>query len=101
VRQRPAPKMAEGWANLEGDPFELDAVLPDQYNHRSAEFTPEQCLMEAVLLDAIRRYRKGSKEARRWIEAPPSSFLYSFSTICTALGIAADTLRRRLEKGDV
>lgn len=92
--------MAEGWANLEGDPFELDAVLPDQYNQQSAEFTPEQRLMEATLLDAIRRYRKGSKEARRWIAEPPSAHLYSFTTICTTLGIYADTLRRRLEKGD-
>jgi hypothetical protein len=93
--------MAEGWAALDAELFELDAVLPDQYNQRSAEFTPEQCLMEAVLLDAIRRYRKGSKEARRWVAAPEDFFLYSFKNICTTLGIAADTLRRRLEKGDV
>ena len=91
--------MAAGWANLESDPFELDAVLPDQYNQQSAEFTPEQQLMEAVLLDAIRRYRKGSKEAARWLAAPEDYFLYSFKNICTTLGIPADTLRRRLEKG--
>jgi len=93
--------MAEGWAALDAEPLELDAVLPDQYNQPVIEFTPEQELMQAVLLDAIRRFRKSSKEARRWVLAPPSEYLYSFTTICTTLGIDADTLRRRLEEGVV
>jgi hypothetical protein len=91
--------MAAGWADLDVGLLELDAVLPDQYNQQVAEFTPEQELMQACLLDAIRRYRKGSKEAQRWVSAPPSEYLYSFTTICTTLGIPADTLRRRLEEG--
>jgi len=99
VRGKPAPKMAEGWAALDAELLELDAVLPDQYNQPVTEFTPEQELMQAVLLDAVRRYRKGSKEARRWVSAAPSQYLYSFTTICTTLGLDADTIRRRLEEG--
>lgn len=93
--------MAEGWAALDAEPLELDAVLPDQYNLQIAEFTPEQELMQAVLIDAIRRFRKGSKESQRWVASPDFVYLYSFINICTTLGIDAVTLRRRLEEGAV
>lgn len=101
MKGKPAPKMAEGWAALDAELLELDAVLPDQYNQAVTEFTPEQELMQAVLLDAIRRFRKGSKEARRWVASPEATYLFSFINICTTLGLDAATLRRRLEEGAV
>lgn len=101
MKLRPAPKMAAGWADLDGAMFELDAVLPDQYTETATDWTPEQRLMEAVLLDALRRFRKASKEATRWLFGPPTAGLYDFTNVCTTLGLDAETIRRRLlEKGN-
>lgn len=77
--------MAEGWVNIDGDNFDLDAVLPEQYNHPVAEYTPEQRLMAAVLADAIRLERRGDPEAAEWIWLGDPGWTYSFVNVCEAL----------------
>lgn len=88
--------MAEGWAALDGDAFELDAMLPEQYHGRVAEWTPEQNLMAAILEDTAFCYRKGDPQADAWFFGGASDWLYDFTHICDVLGLSADDFRRRL-----
>lgn len=87
MTRRPAPRMAEGWANLDGDRFLLDAVLPEQYHERATQWTGEQNLMAAALADAVRRYRKRSPEAERWFFDPPTAWLFAFENVCDHLDL--------------
>lgn len=98
MRKRPAPKMAEGWVDLDGEGFELDSVLPSQYHEKSEEWNGEQRLMAAVLTDAVRCYRLGKREAVRWIRSRKIGFTYDFETICMHLKLDAGYIRERLER---
>lgn len=93
--------MAAGWVNLDGEGFTLDAVMPEQYNERSVVWTPEQSLMAAALADAVRRYRKGSPEAGRWLYDEPNHphWPFSFTNICEALGLDPARFLLRLTEG--
>jgi hypothetical protein len=89
--------MAAGWAALDGDAFELDAMLPEQYHDRVAEWTPEQNLMAAILRDAASCFFRGADpEVDGWFFAAASGWLYDFLYICDVLGVNADDFRRRL-----
>lgn len=96
MRQRRAPKMAAGWAALDGDAFELDAMLPEQYHGRVEEWSPAQQLMAAILEDAARCYLAGDPSVDRWFFAPGADWLYDFTHICDVLGLDADSFRRKL-----
>jgi hypothetical protein len=66
----------------------------------------ERALMRAVLEDAIlciggptgasRSKAELAREARAWVASEDRLWPYSFENICDVLGLAADTLRRRL-----
>ena len=69
--------------------------------------TPEQRLMAAILWDAINCYvrnvqahdkkqRRLHCEAARWIGSVDPGWPFSFESICLALGLDADTIRRQL-----
>lgn len=89
MRRRPAPKMAEGWASLDGDTFALDAVLPGQYHEGSALRTPEHALLLRVLEDGIRRHDDA------WLFGDPTPWWpFDFTAVCEHLGIDPDALRR-------
>lgn len=90
--------MAAGWANLDGETFQLDTVLPEQYHHQVAERTPEQYLQEAVLKDAVRRFRKGSRLATEWFAGLRGHDGFTFPDICESLGIPQDTFLRLLRE---
>lgn len=86
-------------------------VLPAQYN-RQPRWTVsenERKLLTAVLMDAIqcylsnrkakdRRHRIEFLEAQRWFERRGSAGqgLFAFETLCEALGLNPDALRKRL-----
>jgi hypothetical protein len=90
-------------------------MLPPQMASRSA-WTPEQRLMAAVLEEALRclqgkayvpgrplaatdRQRRRlpvQQAATRWFASQETAWPFSFENICAALGLDADTLRRRL-----
>jgi hypothetical protein len=62
----------------------------------------EHRLMLAILDDAVETYYKTSerhplfREAREWIDGTDRSWLFSFESICEALGLEPDCVRRGL-----
>ncbi|HEY7218234.1 MAG TPA: hypothetical protein VH985_07555 [Candidatus Binatia bacterium] len=64
---------------------------------------PEQDLMLAVLRDALRNYRKQLRrrkkswtDDREWFFANDRDRLFSFESICTVLGLDAQSIRKHL-----
>ena len=88
-----------------------DAMLPSQFFELvgAQTFSSEQRLMLAVLADAInvledhrvspkRRKRKSFNEAWSWVFAKGITTPLSFDHVCDALGVDAESLRRRLSQ---
>jgi hypothetical protein len=87
-----------------------DMILPCQYCDVSNGYglSGEQRLMLALLADALNVYQKGALsrltrprrlyvDAERWINADrPEGNAFSFTTVCDALGINPELLRRRI-----
>ena len=90
--------------------FQPDTLLPDQYLdtfRRKLHLEPEKKLMLAILEDAIACYQKyffardlkGKAlfhEAHEWVEGPGGASVFSFDSVCEALGLNPDYLRRGL-----
>ncbi len=90
------------------DPFG-DALRPEFFAafRRSGTLGPERLLMLAVLENAVTCYRRYARthgaEARRWFQeadewlhSDDRTGLYAFETICDALDIHPDWVRRNL-----
>ena len=86
-----------------------DAILPSQFFESvgARTFSSEQRLMLAVLADAINvlgstdssNLRKRSyNEAWSWVFAKRITSSLSFDHVCDALGVDAESLRRRLSE---
>ena len=89
---------------------EADLILPCQYCDVSSGYglSGEQRLMLALLTDALNVYQKGALsrltrlrrlyvDAERWIMADRAHCnAFSFTTVCDALCINPDLLRRRI-----
>src|SRR5882724_6903216 len=87
-----------------------DAILPSQFYESvgAQTFSSEQRLMLAVLADAINllrstdssnlRRRNFSNEAWSWVFGKGLTSSLSFDHICDALGVNAESLRRRLSE---
>jgi hypothetical protein len=82
-------------------------VLPSQYfDSRPAELNPEKRLMFAVLIDAVRCLKTGITrpvsckralaEVEWWLFRARGDRLFSFDSVCAALEIDPDQLRRGL-----
>jgi hypothetical protein len=88
--------------------FIPDAILPSQFYESvgAQTFSSEQRLMLAVLTDAINvlgstdsskhRRRNSFNEAWSWVFAKGITSSLSFDHICDAIGVNAESLRRRL-----
>ena len=90
--------------------FQSDVLIPDQYFetlHSKAGLKPEKRLMLAVLEDAVACFRKhtaarsgsGKKlfaEAEEWFLEKDGDWSFSFESICGALGLDPEYLRRGL-----
>lgn len=87
--------------------FQPSTVLPSQYfDSRPAELSPEKRLMFAVLIDAVRCLEMGltgpaSRQRRLaevdwWLFRARGDQLFSFDSVCVALEIDPDHLRRGL-----
>ena len=88
----------------------LNQILPSQYYDVSGghRLTGEQRLMLALLADAINVYQQGAMsrntrkrllfiDAERWITGGARCrHVFSFDTVCDALGINPGMLRRRM-----
>ena len=89
---------------------ESEVVLPAQMSWGSrcnADTSGAQALMLAILEDATRCIERGRRrrhaptrrqaaEAEHWIRCECRAWLFSFGSICDALGFDADALRVRL-----
>ena len=87
-----------------------DTILPSQFYEAvgAQTFSSEQRLMLAVLTDAINvlgsidsskhRTRNSFNEAWSWVFAKGMTSSLSFDHICDALGVNAESLRRRLSE---
>ena len=86
-----------------------DIILPSQYFGAmgSGGLCSEQRLMLAVLVDTINvlqgwrgignaRKRRAFAEAAHWVNTCGTGYPFSFDSICDALGIDPDILRRRM-----
>jgi hypothetical protein len=96
-------------------PFVPDTLLPGQLESdlpggRAQQ--GERLLLLAVLQDAVDTYRRcrGSRdpearllfdETRAWVESRDHDTVFSFESLCDALDIDPDYLRRRLSEGSV
>lgn len=82
-----------------------EPLLPEQYFDRvsgGARDMPEKRLMAAVLLDALvhlqREGSTGAAEVRAWIAGYGAGGVFSFASVCEALGIDAGYLARGLAR---
>ena len=90
--------------------FQPDTLLPEQYLdtfRRKLQLEPEKKLMLAILEDAIACYQKylfarDSKgkvlfeEAEQWVHEEGGGSVFGFDSVCEALGLNPDYLRRGL-----
>jgi hypothetical protein len=88
--------------------FQPDTLLPEQYletYRRKLHLDPEKKLMLAVLEDAIACFQKyvfardgkGKalfQEAEDWIQEQRGDWLFSFTSVCEALGFDPNYLRQ-------
>src|SRR5712671_3194991 len=87
-----------------------DVILPSQFFESvgARTFSSEQRLMLAILADAINllgstdssnpRKRNSYNEAWSWVFAKRITSSLSFDHVCDALGVDAESLRRRLSE---
>ena len=86
------------------------SVLSEQFfdsRIKLAAVCPETALMYAVLEDAFlcfhkqfetdERFLKGAREAKDWFLSDDSRWLFSFVSVCDALGLAPEYIRKRLK----
>ena len=107
VKYLVAAEPIDGGAYLSRIP---DVILPSQFFESvgAQTFSCEQRLMLAVLADAINvlgstdpsnlRKRNSFNEAWSWVFAKRITSSLSFDHVCDALGINAESLRRRLSE---
>jgi hypothetical protein len=94
---------------FEADLGFTDIILPAQYFGAmgAVRLSSEQRLMLAVLVDAINilqgwqragsaRKRRAFADAAQWVNTRGTGYPFSFDSICDALSIDSDVLRRRL-----
>jgi hypothetical protein len=87
-----------------------DSVLPEQFfdsRIKLAAVCPETALMYAVLEDAFlcfhqqfeteQRFIQRAREAEYWFFSDDSRWLFSFLSVCDALGLAPEYIRKRLK----
>jgi len=91
--------------------FQPDALLSDPYLdsfRRHVTFEPERQLMLALLQDAIKTFqdnlsasggkkRRLFEEAEEWIFGADRDWVFSFASVCRALGMDPNYLRKGLD----
>ena len=87
-------------------------IVPAQFypgRRDAAQTEPMRKLMTAILVDAVQCYRTGQRqivkgtealEARVWIFGSYAEFPFSFTNVCTELGVSPDHIRKQLRDSD-
>ena len=82
-------------------------ILPMQFLGLARAWSGEQCLMAAMLEDAIATYLKPTtagtsqarhvaRQARRWLRSDDRAWVFSFLRVCEALDLDPNAIRRFL-----
>jgi hypothetical protein len=103
---QPAPANRDAWYERPS----YVRVLPEQFfdsRVKLAAVCPETALMYAVLEDAFicfhkqfetdQRFLASAREAEDWFFSDDSRWLFSFVSICEALGLDQEYMRKRLK----
>jgi hypothetical protein len=97
---------------IEGGLFHDIGIVPAHFypgRRDAAQTEPIRKLMTAILVDAVQCYRtrqrqiaKGTEalEANIWIFGSYAEFPFSFTNVCTELGLSPDHVRLQLRDGD-
>ena len=92
--------------------FQNIGIVPAQFcpvRRDAAQTEPIRKLMTAILVDAVQCYRTGQRqivkgtealEANIWIFGSYAEFPFSFTNICTELGLSPDHIRKQLRDSD-
>lgn len=109
-RQRQARQPASARRTAAYERPSEGTVLPEQFfdsRIKLAAVCPETALMYAVLEDAFlcfhkqfegdERFIKRAREAEDWFLSDDSRWLFSFVSVCDALGLAPEYIRKRLK----
>ena len=87
-------------------------IVPAQFypgRRNTAQTEPIRKLMTAILVDAVQCYRTGQRqivkgtealEANIWIFGSYAEFPFSFTNVCTELGLSPDRIRKQLRDSD-
>ena len=87
-------------------------IVPAQFypgRRDAAQTEPIRKLMTAILVDAVQCYRAGRRqtvkgtealEASVWIFGSYAEFPFSFTNVCTELGLSPDHIRKQLRDSD-
>jgi len=109
---RPAQSVSAGWVNSYDQPSRA-GPLPEQIFNSEislARVSPETALLYAVLEDAFVCFhkqfevrmrpiqRKAAREAEEWFFSDASQKLFSFLSVCTALGLEPEFIRKKLKQ---
>jgi hypothetical protein len=90
-------------------PSDVGALLEQFFDSRVSrvKVCPETALMYAVLEDAFlcfqkkfeteRRFVQRAREAERWFFSDASRWLFSFVSVCDALGLEPEYIRKKLK----
>jgi hypothetical protein len=108
---RPAQSASAGWVRSYEQPFHI-GELPEHFFASEislARVCPETALLYAVLEDAFLCFQKqfqvqmrptrrtASREAEEWFFNDDSRDLFSFLSVCTALGLEPEFIRKKLK----
>jgi hypothetical protein len=112
AQQNQAPQiLSAGWDAFYESPSAVGARPEEFFNSRVSLATvcPETALMYAVLEDAFVCFKKQfeiespgiqltAREAGEWFFSDDSRWLFSFVSVCDALGLEPEFIRKRLKR---
>jgi hypothetical protein len=109
---RPAQSVSAGWVNSYDQPSRAEQFpehfFDSEINLRNV--CPETALLYAVLEDAFFCFQKqfevrmrpiqrqAAREAEEWFFSDDSRELFSFKSVCTALGLEPEFIRKKLKQ---
>jgi hypothetical protein len=112
-QSRPAQPVSAGWVHSYDQASHLEALPEHFFNSEInlARVGPETALLYAVLEDAFLCFQKqfevrlrplqrqAAHEAEEWFFSDDTRELFSFLSICTALGLEPEFIRKKLKAG--
>lgn len=109
---RPAQSVSAGWVHSYEQASHVEALPEHFFNSEIslARVGPETALLYAVLEDAFLCFqkqfkvplrplqRRAAREAEEWFFSDDTHELFSFVSVCTALGLEPEFIRKKLKQ---